>query len=71
MLTIEDRYRCDPVFHATVDLLYNLLEQQHREGNTITPTELREAALLAAVRFEARHVRPVLLHSRPECEEEA
>lgn len=55
-LTPEERYHRDPVFHALVDTLRAALV-----GANYTPTELREAAMLAAVAHEMETVRPLFL----------
>lgn len=55
----EDRYRHDPVFHSLVDLLSSFLEENAMRQ--WTPTELREAVMLAACQYEYRHVRPMLI----------
>jgi hypothetical protein len=55
----EDRYQRDPVFHALVDLLSSMLEENAM--HQWTPTELREAVMLAACMYEYRHVRPLVL----------
>lgn len=47
-LTPEERYQRDPSFHALVHILRGELQK----GN-YTPTELREACLLAATFHEA------------------
>ena len=49
VLTPEERYRRDPVFHALV----KILEGQIAQG-TFTPAELLEAAALACTRHAAR-----------------
>jgi hypothetical protein len=51
--SVEERYLNDPVFHAMVDMFEGFL-MQHTD---ITPTELREAAMLAAMKVEMRTVR--------------
>ena len=43
MTSAKDRYRSDPVFHRLVDMLRAILH-----GNQATPSELREALMLAA-----------------------
>ncbi len=43
MMTAKERYREDPVFHAIVDMLRRELRRSE-----FTPTELREAVILAA-----------------------
>lgn len=62
MLPIDERYHNDPVFHRLVDTLGYLLEQ----GNT-TPTELREALMLAQLQFERRRPR-VMVFANPEAQ---
>lgn len=52
----DDRYARDPVFTTLVDILYTLLDQAE---NKFTPTELREAVMLAATKYEYLHVRPL------------
>jgi hypothetical protein len=52
MMTIEERYQSDPVFHHLVDTMQVFI-QEHQ----ITPSELREAALLAAIKYELRNTR--------------
>ena len=53
-LSSEERYKSDPIFAAVVDVLYSMLD---RSDNMYTPTELREAAMLAALKYEYTHVR--------------
>ena len=61
-LTPEERYLRDPVFHALVSQLRAALR-----GGTWTPTELREAAILAAAIHESETIRPLILgYLRPE-----
>jgi hypothetical protein len=45
--TVEERYRNDAVFHALVDMLTNVIHKAQ-----FTPTEVREAALLACIHYE-------------------
>jgi hypothetical protein len=47
-LSPDERYRRDPHFRVLVDVL----EHHIREAN-YTPTELREAALLACIHYES------------------
>ena len=51
----EDRYMRDPHFHALVDVLENAIHVAQ-----YTPTEIREAAMLAAIRYEMRRGMPPL-----------
>ena len=57
MLTVEERYRRDPLFRRIVDKLEALLCDAQMTG-----TEIREAAMLAAIHNEAsrryRKLRP-------------
>lgn len=48
-MTPEDRYRHDPTFHSLVDIL-----EAHLHAAEMTPTEIREAAMLAAIHHEMR-----------------
>ena len=54
MDTATARYERDPQFHHIVDMLESLLHQAH-----FTPSELREAVLLAAIHYEAKQIRPM------------
>ena len=54
----ERKYMTDPDFHTLVEQNYNLLHDLR-----FTPSDLRDAAMLAAIRFEQRRVRP-MLHGR-------
>lgn len=52
----EGRYSRDPVFRQLVDTLHHFI----REAK-YTPTELREAALLACIHYESYRVRLIYL----------
>ena len=52
MLTAEERYIRDPHFHGLVRQLYQLIS-----GAQFTPTELREALVLALTQYEWEHPR--------------
>lgn len=54
-LPAADRYMGDVVFKTLVDAMYGII----RRGE-MTPTEVREAAMLAATMYETRHVNPIL-----------
>jgi hypothetical protein len=56
--TAEQRYRRDPLFANLVDTILHFI----LDGK-FTPTELRDAVILAATHYEMRHVRPQLLFS--------
>ena len=54
MLSPHERYMSDPVFHALVHILYQeLLKGEY------TPTEVREAALMAQILYEQKRPRLV------------
>lgn len=55
-MTAEERFQRDPHFNALVKSLYNAIREMH-----LTPTEVREAAMLAAVLYEQNHVRSSLI----------
>lgn len=60
-LTARERYESDPTFRMLVNVQLDIIEHSHnRDGTMFTPTELREAAMLAAEIFETRHIRPML-----------
>lgn len=50
---VEARYRRDPMFHALVESMYYAIIKLQ-----LTPTEIREAAMLAAIKAELSHPRP-------------
>jgi hypothetical protein len=53
MMSPRERYQQDPAFHQLVDMMY-----YHIELANFTPTELREAALLAAIMYANHHPAP-------------
>lgn len=53
MLRMHERYENDSAFHRLVDTMLAVI----LEGN-FTPTEIREAAMLAQIRYEDIHIRP-------------
>lgn len=55
MLTVRERYERDQIFRTMVDSLLWAIEALE-----ITPTEAREAAMLAQLMYEERHPRPIL-----------
>jgi hypothetical protein len=56
MRTVEERYHNDPVFHTLVDHLYNLIANAQ-----CTPSELREALILAATKYEMEYTSPAII----------
>lgn len=51
MMTTAERYYHDPVFKQLVDFIYSKI----KEGE-LTATEVREAAMLAAIKYEQWHL---------------
>jgi hypothetical protein len=52
MKTPHDKYLNDPEYHNLVKTLEAFIEQAR-----FTPSELREACILAAIHYERRHAR--------------
>jgi hypothetical protein len=52
MKTPKEKYMNDPEYHHLVNTLEQLIEQAR-----FTPSELREACILASINYEMRHVR--------------
>lgn len=55
------RYRNDADFHQVVTLLENMIENLR-----LTPSEIRDAAMFAAIRFEQRSVQPIIFDDKEE-----
>jgi len=55
MMTVEERYHRDAEFHQLVDVICAWIEHCQ-----YTPTEVREAAMLAAIHYDQRTLRPLL-----------
>lgn len=55
----RDRYQRDPMFTHLVDSFYIAIEAAQ-----YTPTEIREAAMLAQIIYEEKHIRPIFLDER-------
>jgi hypothetical protein len=51
-MTSEERYRNDPIFHRLVDTIYAAIEAKE-----YTASEVRDAAMLAMIRYESTHLR--------------
>ena len=56
-LQVHDRYMNDPVFRSLVDMMEVFLT----EHSEVTPSELREAVILAATNIEMRTLRQPLI----------
>jgi len=52
---VYDRYMFDPVFHTVVDGMIKMLTDYQ-----LTPSEMREAAMLACVQFEQSRTRSTM-----------
>lgn len=52
MKTPREKYMNDPEYHNLVDFLESMIERAQ-----FTPSELREASVLASINYEMRHVR--------------
>lgn len=52
MKTPREKYMNDPQYHHLVNTLERMIEQAH-----FTPSELREACVLACINYEMRHIR--------------
>jgi hypothetical protein len=50
----RERYMFDPEFHSIVDMLESMLHKTQ-----FTPTELREAVMLAAIKYEGKTIKPL------------
>ena len=59
MKTPKDKYLNDPRYHELVNMLEQLIERAE-----FTPSELREACVLASINYEMRHVRQKLIPQR-------
>jgi hypothetical protein len=55
----DERYRRDPQFAQLVDMLYMFFKRAE-----FTPTELREACVLAQIKYEQHHPRPILFSTQ-------
>lgn len=54
MYTCEEKYQNDPQFKSIVDCMVSAIYQ-----NKYSPSELREMAVFASIKYEMEHVRPV------------
>lgn len=56
MMTAEERYVRDPILRSMVDHLKQFIAE-----GVYTPTELREAVILAATQYYSEHPRPIYI----------
>lgn len=61
MKTPREKYMNDPEYNHLVQTLEKFIEQAR-----FTPSELREAAVLACINYEMRHVREFVIDPRTE-----
>ena len=61
MKTPAEKYMNDPEYHHLVKTLEMMIEQAR-----FTPSELREAVILACINYEMRHVREMSIDPRAE-----
>lgn len=59
MKTPREKYMNDPEYHRLVDML-----EQFVEAARFSPSELREACVLACINYEMRHVRDTQIDPR-------
>ena len=59
MKTPREKYMNDPEYHHLVITLEQLIEQAR-----FTPSELREACILASINYEMRHIRDYHINPR-------
>ena len=57
----RERYLNDPEYYRLVNMLEGLIEQA-----AFTPSELREACVLACINYEMRHVRTIRIDPKTE-----
>jgi len=57
--TPREKYMNDPDYHQLVNMLEQFIERAR-----FTPSELREAAVLACINYEMRHVRGATIDPR-------
>lgn len=61
MKSPREKYMNDPEYNRLVCMLENLIEQAR-----FTPSELREACVLASINYEMRHIRDKQIDPRVE-----
>ena len=59
MKSPREKYMNDPEYHRLVDKLEHFIESAR-----FTPSELREASVLASINYEMRHVRDMQIDPR-------
>lgn len=64
MKTPREKYMNDSEYHALVDVLESFVERAR-----FTPSELREASVLACINYEMRHIRETNCNIDPRVED--
>ena len=59
MKSPKEKYMNDPEYHQLVNMLESFIDRAR-----FTPSELREAAVLASINYEMRHVRDFTIDPR-------
>ena len=59
MKTPKDKYMNDPEYHALVNMLESFIHQAR-----FTPSELREASILASINYEMQNIREMQIDPR-------
>lgn len=59
--TPRDKYMNDPEYHRLVDAMESFIDRAQ-----FTPSELREAAMLASINYEMRHIRDRVIDPKSE-----
>ena len=62
MITPKEKYMNDPEYHHLVCMLEDLIGQAR-----FTPSELREACMLASINYEMRHIGEKYIDPKVEC----
>ena len=61
MKSPKEKFMNDPEYHHLVQMLESMIEQAR-----FTPSELREACVLASINYEMRHIRNQQIDPRTE-----
>lgn len=56
MKTPREKYNNDPAYHQLVTMLENFIDMAQ-----FSPSEIREAAMMACINYEMRHIRRVFI----------
>lgn len=54
MMSSTEKYHTDNAFRQLVDLM-----EAHIHQNNYTPSEMREAAMVASINYESKRIRPM------------